>query len=541
MTPEERATKIAEIQRAQKISEIRAAGADPNQPGTEAIGSPEGPQSLGGQALHLGAQGLGATAKGLDVLRGSTTGPALALALKAFTGKDVASLKDWGNSVNPTNLGTFPTSNEMFEKAGVPAVAKMSDYFNFYSDPKNSQWFSPDKGGALDWTVRGAGGLATDMAIDPMNWLSFGASGLAKAEANSVVKQLTREGAGTVGKMMGKAGDAINMASKPIQKIAGAVKDIPYAGPVMSKMATAPSDAVDWLGKKLYDSTILPIEHEGAKYGKEAVGQTLHDAGIWNPLNLTDKVDKAKDQIFGARNKILGEAGDAGGRVDMAKAMERAKQTVASIRAEGRPKQQWIADQIEKEIAEHEAMVAGKEGAPAIGIPATPGREIKPAMGSQLKSDIYAATPDAAWNELKKTPEGAQVMKPLSQGLREETLSSVERGLGPEAAAKIAELDAEGGKLLSTANSTRNVEKQADRLAHGSVVPTGTGKVMGIMHGGAGVLMDMAGNAARLGTMPTGYFLRKLAEGQLTGPMIDSYLRRQGVENFNQGAQNGQN
>ena len=555
---------------------------DPEQPGVSAIGAVDGNptpaaenegtfsklKKYGGKALQVGG-------KVLNYPEGAITAPLLGLGLEAATGKKTFSGDEYLKGIDPTTTQTFPSANELYKRAGIPEGAKLSDYLNMYSEPGKASWYQPEKGGLLDPTVRGTGGVATDMAIDPLNYISFGEAGalkqaLSKGAARMAAEQAAKDSAGPVGKVLLKLGDAKNAAldtlSTPAQMLAQKVKSIPVAGPAISKVATAPSDALDWLGKKFYNSGVLPVEQEGAKFGKDAVSETLYNSGIKSSLGLSDKADRVANNLMNGSNAILDKAGAAGAKVDMNASLEEARQAAAKIRAEGRPKQQWIADQLEKSIAEHEAMVVGKEAVPAStkavdtglldeagqpitrsevvpGQAAIPGREITPRGAADLVTDQYKATPDAAWNEVLRTPEGAQITKPMASGLRQGYLDSVSQTLGPGAAAKAAELRGEAGKILSTQRATRRVENQADRLLHGAVSPTGTAKVMATLVGPKGAMLDMAGNAARLSTMPVGYGMRKLAEGQLTAPLIDAYLRRKYVDKLSnqpQGVPDGQ-
>lgn len=522
-------------------------------PGAGDGGAPDGPTeaSTVDTALHAGKVGLGATAKALDVARGATTGPLEALALKMATGKDVASMKDWGNSVNPTNLNTFPSSSEMMDRAGVPSGAKLSDFAHVYGPAGKTPWYLPEEGGMLDPTVRGAGGFALDTAIDPLTYLSLGASAAGKKAVGSASKAVFEQAA-----KQGLKEKLIQLAAKPGEALAPLASKIAESrvGNAVSKMATAPSRAMGDVGDKMYRSLILPIEHEGARYGKGDVAQTLYDAGVKSPIGIDKKAGEAANTLGGAADKMMADSEAAGAHLDMNSAMQGAKDLAADIRAKGHPEKQWIADQLEKKVAAHEEMLGGKAATPDVtkqvpsgkldwkgdpimesktipGTPAVEPRKIGAAEGAELKTDQWAPSGDAQWNELRKTPQGAVISNTVGGGLKKEVENTVERGLGPGAGADLAQINAERGKLLSTRRSQNRVTQQAGRemnnLTH--ITPTDTIiaalETMGDGPGFKGIAAKHALGAARMSTMPVGYGLKAAAGHSATAALMDAATR----------------
>jgi len=316
----EREALIERAKLIQRAKALKAQQSSPSEPPIEAIGNTSGPtaaakekadKSLVTRAVETVGEGMGAAAKALDVPRALTTAPLLGLGLEALTGKDVVKLNEYLNAANPTNLETMPTANEMYERAGVPEGAKISDFIDMA--PKDSPWYAPEKGGMLDFTVRGAGGLGTDIAIDPLTYLSMGAASAGKKglqnASREIAKELAQKNAGPISRatrpLREGAQSAFDMLTALPRAAAEKVAEIPKVGPAVIGAAQAPSKAVGWAGKKLYSSALLPVEFEGAKYGKGEVGQTLFDLGIANPLTLTSKADEATDALMNARNKIL--------------------------------------------------------------------------------------------------------------------------------------------------------------------------------------------------------------------------------------------
>lgn len=564
MTPEERAQKIADINRAQKISEIRAAQSKQAEPGVTGIGVTEGAtpaaednRSLIQKGLSAGSTALQAGGKLLDVPRALVGGPLTAEALQKLTGKQAANWEEWGNGLNPTNLQRFPSSNEMMKRVGIPEGAKLSDYANIYA-PKGSPWYMPEKGGALDPTLRGAGGFGVDVATDPLTYLSLGASAAAKAAAKQrvsvqVAEELARQNAGPLGKVTQAAGRGVenigDVATALPQALTEGV-DKSALGPAAISMANAPSKLVQWAGKKLYQGPVLGVEHEGAKYGKEGVANTLFDLGITSPKNLTEKTGEATTALMNARNKILEQAGQKGAVVPMSEATGKARQAVSDLRQIQDKDAHALADQLEAKLNEYHTTEAGVPAGPATteqvptgkytdymepiteakvtpGAPGIAPKPYTPSAATKLKTYLYNDLPTNIWGPGgANTPQDA-IRKKLASGLKEGTENAIER-VSPGQGATLAELNDEAGKLLSTQKSQAAAERQYDRLLSG---PTGTTKVVGALKGPTAAALDVLGNVARAGQMSAGAKLRSLGEGRLTGPALDAYLRRKLIEN----------
>lgn len=556
------------------------------QPGVSSIGTPDGNPTPAAQdepvysklKRFLGST-IHNTANALDYARGATTAPLLGLGLEATTGKPTFSGDEYARAITPGSGQAFPGANELYRRAGVPEGAKLSDYLSMYQQPGHGKWYQPEKGGMLDPTLRGTGGFATDVAIDPLSWLSMGAAGLGKkalaeGATKAIGEEMAREAAAKssipVGKILNAAGDIGEAAGDKItsvaQPMAAAVKSIPKIGPAAIDAATFPSKITNWIGQKLYNSPLLPMEFEGNKFGKQGVDKTLYDLGITNPINLSDKTQTATNKLISARDKILQNADAAGATVPMSDAVAPAQAAIAKLRDIKDSEAHAIADQLEAKLSEYKAREQGSPGVPAsskaipTGVldengqqimkteavpaqPGIPGQTLSPSMATKLKTFLYKSLPTNTWNVLSQNPEANAVRQKLAGGLKTGVEDSVERTLGPQDAKNLTELNQSAGNLLSTQKSTARVENQADRLAHGTVSPTGTAKVMGILAGPQGTVADMALNAGRLMSMPAGYGMRKLAEGQLTAPLIDAYLRRKLIDKgavAPEGANNGQ-
>lgn len=527
---DERAALLERAQLLQKAKSIQMT----KFPGADAVGVTDGPTPAAEDkfdAVGTGMGAVGAAAKVLDIPRGLLTGPALGTLIEKATGKKVFEGKDWANSVNPTNLSTFPSTAEMAERAGVPEGAKLSDIMGGYADPEqDNPWYQPEKGGMLDFTLRGAGGLATDIAIDPLTYLSLGGSAAAKKGLQVGAK----EGAEAAGKgILSKIGEGTKQVLK------------------------APSEGVSKIGKKMYNSVLQAVEHEGEKFGKSDVGETLYNAKIKTPYGLRDKAAKATDQLMSKRNAILDEAGEAGAKVDMSNAMEGARAEIQKLRDIKDTDAAKLADELEAKINEYVTTEKGIPGTPETtrqtptgildesgspilksetvpGKAEIPGSPYTPNEASALKSFMYSNLPTSTFQQNLNTPVSARIKSAMTKGVKEGTELAVGKSLSPEKAAELAHLNSEAGKLIATRKAQTRVGNMAERTANNIGSITGTDGVTGalgsVVHGNIegglqAMLLKKAIDAMRLGTMPVGYGLRKAGEGKLTQPAIDIYLR----------------
>lgn len=313
--------------------------------------------------LSLPQQTLGATAKALDAGRGGLTAPALAALLGGLTGKDVYRAEEHGDALNPTNLTQYPGMNEIYERAGVPEGAVASDYLSMYAEPsKDLPWYQPEKGGLLDFTVRGAGGTLTDMAIDPLNYVSFGAAGAGKTAANKTAQEMAKRSAVSWGKTpiqkaIQTGGDGINAVSRAT----GAQRLAEYLGQSRAGRAAlsatqAPSRLVGKIGDKIYSSTLQGVEDAGQVFNKSDVSGAMYRAGVKTPGAMRSEANTATDLYLAQRARMADEAAGAGASFDLDKAFEPVRQEVAELRARNTPASHFQADQLEAKMAEHAAL-----------------------------------------------------------------------------------------------------------------------------------------------------------------------------------------
>lgn len=113
------------------------------------------------------------------------------------------------------------------------------------------------------------------------------------------------------------------IGNKDLLNIAGGMVTDPFNYPSAFKK----------VGKKLYNSSIRPIEVEGVRYNKNDVGDEMFKNKISNPLNLKEKIQKIVDKNMLEVEGIEKAATRKGGQIDIEKAMDPAQAYVNKLRA----------------------------------------------------------------------------------------------------------------------------------------------------------------------------------------------------------------
>lgn len=208
--------------------------------------------------------------------------------------------------------GSAPSSNEYFEKAGIPKGPNVE--------------LNLPVVGKINPSVRGAVGMVADGALDPAMYLTGGAAALDRAALEAGGKDLL-----------------LNAASKGAK--------------VADSVVNAPSHLVGKLGNKVYKSGLKRIDQEVAEYGKEPVSDVLMQHNIAGTANsINDQMQGLSDKLLFERNKILQEATNNGATTSMDKAMVPVDQKIALIRASRDPKLQPLADALESEAKKYRAL-----------------------------------------------------------------------------------------------------------------------------------------------------------------------------------------
>lgn len=507
--------------------------------------------------------GVGVAAKMGNMLWPLAGVPA-GMGLSALTGKKTFStgeLADQYLNVIPGhggNLKTFPSLDQMAERAGVPKGGKLSDVVSGYAKPGSEHpWYQPEQGGLLDPTLRGTAAGTLQMGLDPATYL------LPEMKAGEKVLNAFRgENANVVRaglqKLLGAGSGVVNGIGSVGPKYLGKALGESAVGPALRAATNPIGTAVTALGKGLYRPAVLPIEHQGEKFGKSEVTNSLYQAGIMSPHGLQDSARGAKDALGRAQGSLIQEADAAGARGSMEQAVQPAREAVQGLRARSAtPEAQKLADDLEQGIQGYverergtpptpgspgepptlgtvDSKILDERGQPfqrtvltSPGTPPTagsPGRPGIPSTAQRLtneKSWLYDNEfPKTAWEQARKTGAGEGVQKQLARGLKEETERAVQQATGK--GADLADINRAYGGLASTMPAQRFVEQRAERQA------ANLGQITGLDAGGEAlvhaasgmsskalspfILMKKGLQAVSQGTMPMGYLLRMLGE-----------------------------
>lgn len=427
----------------------------------------EKPVSLGTRAKEAVGYGL----KGLDYAGGMVRTGAAGLAGQATSDDFEKALK-----------GSAPSISEYLERSGMSDMGKMSDLapFLFSKDPNSLR---PTPGGSFDPTVRGAIGMAADMALDPLTYLGAGPGKALLAK-------------------MGKVGSAAETVLNPLEKgLQSGGKTVYKSSPIMKA-----ADAVNERFNKGAASDIL-FENRIAGTGRQ----------------VATKAEDLAEATGQKRNAVLRQADDAGGILDMNQAMSPAEEFIHKVRASRDPQLLPVADALEERVAQYKGLQAreaqtipgkttlteaGAEIIPDQVIPAV--RGVKPSEGSGFKSSLYNDTGNSTWDTLRKTPQGDLGNKTLARGLDQETSRAAERVL-PGSGAQIDDLNDTWGALLTPRkaleaealkgekkNFITSVDGLTAGLTHGNPIVLGAKKLADLLktnwtHTHGGMLMHDAG------------------------------------------------
>lgn len=284
--------------------------------------------------MGTGMKVLQGAGKAVDYVGGVSRAGLANLIDSVTPGKSFASGKDMLQALkaNPfdSKAKGAPSTSEYLERAGVPAGASFSDDFpGLYSETGNG--LALQKGGWADPTIRGAAGFVGDVGLDPLTYLTFGASAAAKGAK-----------AADIAARKGMAQAAPSMASKVLNSTAG-------------KAVARPLDAVgEYFGKKIYKSGLKGIDQQAAKFDKEPVSDLLMEKGIsGSAQSIQGQMDVLGETLLKERQGVLREASKAGGQVSMKEAMGPTLSRIQQIRNSQDPALQGLADALEIEAKKY--------------------------------------------------------------------------------------------------------------------------------------------------------------------------------------------
>jgi hypothetical protein len=477
---------------------------------------------------QYGSGGLSYAAKLADMLRGGITAPILGKGIEAATGKKVFNGKDWVNAINPTTMEKFPTSNEMMERAGVPEGSKLSDVVGGYAEPSpQNPWFQPEKGGMLDPTIRGTGGTAIDIAIDPLTYLTSGAAAAGKKgiEAGAVARA---------------------MAKNPV------AMEAPAKAGLIGRIGMAPQKAIGYIGNKFYNTPIDPILAEGTKKGKKEIEETLFRAGLKNPTKTQEVAEQAMQKLGEARNNIAKQAEEKGAVVKLEEMLDPLKKMREKLAKTRSPETDAALKDVDARIKYFEDAVKPTKGTPKTVVnetsnlvdaagnpiqtsrtieatPDIPGRPIGPEEGTRIKTA-------ANYRKSMNTPNiDQQIANAQAVGAQKAVENSIGESLGGLSKEDYKKLNEAWGGLLGTKQGQATAEARAHRLLNHTLSPTGTGNMVGAIgagsHGSKGwltaTMVHKLGQMGRAASMPLGYGMKKFGESSSVGPAFDVWAKAQ--------------
>ncbi len=409
-----------------------------------------------------------------------------------------------------------PSIGEYLKRTNLPEGGALSDIapILFSKDPNSLR---PTPHGNWDPTVRGAVGMGADIALDPLTYL----------------------GAGPLKAAVGKMG---------------------RAGAVAEHVLNPAENALKSGGKTLYKSAPImkAADAVNERFAKGAASDILFDQGVRGTgRSVATQAEKLAEKVGTERDLILGQAGEKGAVLDMAAAMSPAEEFIQKIRTSRDPQLLPVADALEGRVAEYKGLQA-REGQTIPGktvssevpvgtmpdswdlatktvtqttpdqiIPAV--RGVTPLEGSGYKTSLYNDTGNAAWDTLRRTPQGDLGNKRLARGLNTETNAAVERAM-PGAGAKVADLNDTWGALLTPRKA---LEAEALKGEKKNFITSVDGLVAGLTHGNPGVL------AAKKTTdlMKTNWLRTNAGQGAYKlgeVPLLDEVLRRELINKSNQ-------
>jgi hypothetical protein len=302
------------------------------------------------------------------------------------------------------------------------------------------------------------------------------------------------------------------------------------------------------VGKSLYESAINPVEVEGARLGKAAIGDILNKNRVMTEGSLPAKgqaiVNKNMDTVVRPMEQ---GATDAGATADIKAAMGPAQAHVDDIMKYAKPgsAEEKMAQEMQKEIDLHTQMAAKPSekvftpkapeagydaptiakvdrvgtpepanqvnGKPTRGLgptgpvindtadqvvhlpqqgdwtetPATPGPS--PNATARWKTDAYNNAKSSAYDPAKRSDSWQTFYKAQGYGLKDATEKAIEKVYGSEGLAKYQQANAESGAILSTGKVQGKVAAQQarDLGVATSIAPSMSEGLMSAAAGGA--------------------------------------------------------
>lgn len=424
--------------------------------------------------MNIGEAVLDVAGRGLDYVGGIARTPILG----GLTGQ----LKS--EDIYRALRGQAPGAAEFAERAGVPEGGKLSDVIpGMYS--KTGSGLPLQAGGWADPTLRGTGGMAADIALDPLTYLSLGTAPALK----------------TAG-AMGKLGKAAQAGSKVV------------------------GENMDKLGKFSYRQGLKKVDEFAAKYNKDGVlapSQVLQKHNIWGTAKSVERqADDVMHDLKIDYDNIVDEAAGRGAEVDIRRSMADAQAEVDKVLKAEKPDPALVptARAAQKQLNQYYRLGARpelvKETASSVGAkpyyeyakeafdPDTlSGKAITPSfeanrrfLGGRIsgvkdiniereilqtaqrpvnvkeatgfKESLYGGMKSKEWELATRTPYGSLIQKKMAHGLKNAVEESVDLTTGKGGI--LAEKGGELGSLLTSKKALgRETAKETTRNSVSSV------------------------------------------------------------------------
>lgn len=286
-------------------------------------------------AKDVALEGLDYAGRGLDYAGGMVRG-GIAGGLEAATGKELVRAED-------VMAGRAPSSAEILQKLEIPEGYSLSEIVPGMYSETGDELLKFQKGGMLDPTVRGAAGLALDVATDPLTYPTMGLSAL------------------------GKVGRAIKAGLTPVGTLAGKRSQQLY--------------------KKAFETVDTNLKPLGKPYKiADILSREKFTGNMMEAADRVKQINDASGQNIGA---ILKEAASKGASVDLMKEFDPALKYAQELRGMATPEAAKLAQEIDERIMYAWEKTGGK-------IPVDEANNLKSFINDRIKESGFAAGDEAA-------------------------------------------------------------------------------------------------------------------------------------------------
>lgn len=297
--------------------------------------------------------------------------------------------------------GEAPSTSEYLEKAGASKWGSLSDVLPSLYSETGDEWTKLKKGGALDITGRGAAGFVGDVALDPLTYLSGGATALAKSGAVKAAPKAVQYAAKTA-----------DIALNPIQK------------------------ALEKGGKSLYKGGFKKIDTRLAEKNIEPLSEYMYKQNVVGGLEtVLNRMEARQKELMAQRAPIYEAIEKAGGTVDPYEAARPAMETLIQ-----KARLPYAKGEVEKGL---EFLAQADKPLPI-------------SVASEQKTALYDMLPATAFDPSGRlTSSGKELLQDLSSGYKKAIEETAEKTI-PGSGKNISDINKEYGVYASAMKPTRS-------------------------------------------------------------------------------------